>query len=63
MTIEQPADDEWGAEAMPGGLAEIQRALQPAGLAELTAQPLAERRESDRNGYSGRRKQPANPPD
>ncbi|HEV7820888.1 MAG TPA: hypothetical protein VGO84_06885 [Burkholderiales bacterium] len=63
MTIEQPGDDEWGAEAMPGGLAEMQRALQPADSAVVSDQPSAERRDSDRAGYSGRRKQPAGPPD
>ena len=63
MTIEPFGDDELGVEALPGGLAEIQRALQPADLAAVSDQPAAERRDSDRSGYSGRRKQPAGPPD
>jgi hypothetical protein len=63
MTIEHPGVDELGAEAMPGGLAEIQRAMQPASAAGAPMQSPLERRDSDRSGYSGRRKRPAGPPD
>lgn len=58
MTIEMFGDDELGAEALPGGLVEIQRLLQPVDSVAVSGQPSAERRDCDRFGYSGRRKQP-----
>ncbi len=57
MTIEHKDVDALGAEALPGGLAEIQRALQPPPEAAAPVTPMAERRDSSRLGFSGRRKQ------
>src|SRR5258708_5104974 len=55
MTIEQTEVDVLGAEALPAGLAEIQRALQPAPDTGAVATPQPERRDANRSGVAGRR--------
>ena len=57
MTIEHQDVEALGAEALPSGLAEIQQALRPAPKAGAPETPRAERRDSSRSGFSGRRKQ------
>lgn len=54
MTIDQTERDALGAEALPGGLADIQRALQPAPIE--AADPMASRRQAGWDGVSDRRK-------
>ncbi|MDB5809274.1 MAG: hypothetical protein JWN94_1396 [Betaproteobacteria bacterium] len=59
MTIEK-TDAEFeaetlGAEALPGGYADIRRALEP--LPDAAAASVSDRRGDTRAGYDGRRKQ------